>query len=588
MRRYLCFRGVFLGLVLASSLWAGREFKAGPNEETVAGELLVRFKSGAVPASVLAAVAPGAQATQIGHLNLHLVKLPAGLPLDISTKLANHPDVEYVEPNRIRRALVQTPNDPDYSQQWALQNIEALAAWSVLPNQYLTAATAVEPRIKVAMLDSGVDCSHPDFQNAGGASSDSAHGGQISYALSRAFVASTKSLPGCPWADDNGHGTHTAGTVAAATNNATGVAALGYPLELIVYKVLNAQGAGSDSTIASAITAAADAGASIISLSLGGPGYSQTLQSAVTYAWQHNTLLVAAAGNSSSSQLTLPAGANHAVGVAATDTNNSPAYFSNFGTYIAIAAPGVNVLSTAPTYPVTLGILNYAELSGTSMSTPHVAALAGLVAMTTPNLSATALVERIQQSAGSSNVNGGWDQNTGYGVIDAYHALAGLLRPASSGSIVGQVVDSSALPVANAQVSAGSLNVTADPNGLFRLANLAAGTYTLSVTASGFSMQTLTVTVLPGTDTDETVEMGVSLGTFSGAVTSAGVPVAGAVVDALSGGLVMATAITDANGMYSLAVPAGTYDLRASGISLLTGVVASQAITAGASVIVNI
>jgi len=584
---YEC-RKVLFALTFVSALWAGREFKAGPGEEVVPDELLVQFRPGAVPASVLSVVAPGAHATRIGPLRLHVVKLPPGLRRDISTLLANHPDVEFVEPNHIRHALAQAPNDPDLSQQWSLQAIEAVSAWTVLPNHYLTATSALGPRIKVAVLDTGVDCSHPDFQNSGGTSSDAAQGGQISYALSQAFVASTKSIPGCPWADDNGHGTHTAGTVAAATNNATGVAALGYPTELIIYKVLDSQGSGSDATIAQAITAAADAGATIISLSLGGPGYSQTLQNAVTYAWQHNTLLVAAAGNSSTNQLTLPAGANHAVGVAATDSTATPAYFSNFGTYIAIAAPGVDILSTAPTYPVTLGIENYALLSGTSMSTPHVAALAGMIAMTTPSLSVTAVLKRIQQSASSSSVDGGWDQTVGYGVIDAYNALVGNLHPASTGSIVGQVVDSSSLPVSNAVVTAGGLSITTNSSGLFRLASLAAGTYTLSVTAPSFPMQTRTVTVLGGADTDETVAMGVTTGTFSGTVTSAGVPVAGVVVDALSGGLVSATAITDLNGMYSLVVLAGIYDLRASGVSRIAGTVTAQTVAANGSLIVNI
>src|ERR1700730_345978 len=278
-------RRVLLSLAFASALWAGREFKAGPGEEIVADELLVRFKPGAAPAAMLSALAPGAQATPLGRMNLHVLKFPHGLPPGIAHLLANDPNIDFVERNHIRHALVTTPNDPDYSQQWPLQAVEALSAWSVLPNLYLTAATAHEPRIKVAILDTGVDCSHPDFRNAGGTSSDAAQGGQISYALSRAFVATTKSLPGCPWADDNGHGTHTAGTIAAATNNSQGVSALGYPLELIVFKVLSSQGSGSDATIASAITAAADAGATVISLSLGGTGYSQTLQDAVTYAW---------------------------------------------------------------------------------------------------------------------------------------------------------------------------------------------------------------------------------------------------------------------------------------------------------------
>src|SRR5438477_13212926 len=114
------------------------------------------------------------------------------------------------------------------------------------------------------------------------------------------------------------------------------------------------------------------------------------------------------------------------------------------------------------------------------MATPHVAALAGLAAMTTPTLSATALVPRIQQSASSSDSNGGWDESFGYGVIDAYNALAGNLRSSTLGSIVGQVIDPSGLPVTNAQVFAAGLSILTDSSGLFRFANTPAGHYTLT------------------------------------------------------------------------------------------------------------
>src|SRR5262249_46521357 len=150
-----------------------------------------------------------------------------------------------------------------------------------LPDQYLTAATAGTNRVKVAVLDTGADCTHPDFKNLGGSSTDSAQGGQFLYASSQALVATKVTSPACPWQDDHGHGTHTAGIVAAATQNATGVSSVGYPLQVIVYKVLDNTGSGSDSTIAAAIEAAANAGAQVVSMSLGGTGYSQTLQSAI-------------------------------------------------------------------------------------------------------------------------------------------------------------------------------------------------------------------------------------------------------------------------------------------------------------------
>src|SRR5207248_9052635 len=132
--------------------------------------------------------------------------------------------VDYVEPNRIRHSMLAAPADPSYSLQWALQTMRAVQAWGVMPNRYFTAGTVPSSRIRVAVLDTGADCTHPDFMNAGGTSTNSALGGQLNFALSAALVATTISGATCVFEDDHGHGTHTAGIVAAATQNGQGVA----------------------------------------------------------------------------------------------------------------------------------------------------------------------------------------------------------------------------------------------------------------------------------------------------------------------------------------------------------------------------
>ena len=326
-------------------------------------------------------------------------------------------------------------------------------------------------------------------------------------------------------------------------------------------------------------------------MSLGGAGYSQTIQSAINYAWQHNVVIVAAAGNSANSSLIYPAGANFTVGVAATNTQNQASSYSNYGSYVDIAAPGDNILSTVPTYLSRIGVMNYAALSGTSMATPHVSALAGLLAMSTPNVAAAAIIERIQQTAVSQIVNGGWDQHVGYGIVNAYNALAGNLRSATVGGLVGQVTDTIGMPVALAQLTMNGQTVVADAYGLYRFAAVPPGTYGISVTATGFPTQNLSATIVAGADATLPVKMGVSYASFSGTITSGGRPVAGAAVLALSGALIAATAFSDANGQYRIWVPVGTaggiFDIRASAVFSNVVTIAGQSVAPGGAAAVN-
>ena len=586
--------------VLTTSLWAGKEFPAKPGEEVVPNQLLVRYKSGTAGVSVAAMMLPGAQALPLPNVpNVYVVQVPANAPAYYSTQLSQDPLVEYVEPNRIRHIALANPSDSLFGpDQWDLTTIQAVQAWQLMPGVYLTSSTAGAGRIKVAVIDTGADCTHPDFANAGGASLDAASGGQILFSASEGIVPTTHSPAACAWQDDNGHGTHTSGTVAAATNNARGVAALGYPLELIEYKAMSSAGTGTDADLSTAIHHACDAGASIISMSVGEPQYSQTLQDAVNYAWQRNCLVVAAAGNNNANEVFFPASANHAMGVAATTNNDSLASFSNFGVVVDVAAPGVGIWSTIPTYSVPLTSSftetngSYGTLDGTSMATPHVSALAGLIEMTTPNLSVAAVAQRIEQSADATDLSapsGGWGQNQGYGRINASRAISGNLRSASVGGIVGQVVGASGVPISGATVNVTTQGTfITDSTGLFRYVNFAAGqTVVVSVTSASGNA-TVNAAIVAGADTNVTVVVGVTTGTFTGMVSDGVAPLAGVVVQALNGGLIQATASTDAGGIYSLVVPAGSYDLRASAMYAVTTTVSGQVVTASGSTSVPI
>ncbi len=581
-------RILYLLLCVSISLISGELKDANKNDKAAAvNEYVVRLRPGVSPEAVLDGLAPGAKHHPLGGLNLHLLELPANTPPEVIEKLSKNSLVTYVERNHTRGLnSLGAPNDPNYSSyQWALKAVHAVDAWRLIPDRYLTAQASGGKRLTVAVLDSGADCTHPDFVNAGGVSTDSAQGGQLYFEGSRAFVQTTVQAPACAWQDDYGHGTHVAGIIGAAANNGVGIAGLGYPLRLMIYKVLDANGKGSDGSIAAGIMAAADAGADIISLSLGGNGYSQTFQDAVTYAWQRNSMVVGASGNTDSGKLFFPAGAIHVLGVAAVDANRNKAAFSNHGSGVDVAAPGVSILSTAPGYPVKQGVRNYAYYSGTSMAAPYVSALAGLVATMTPGIAADAIALRIEQSTDSST--GFWDQFLGYGTINAWRAVSGVLGPASVGGLVGQAVDELGLPVANVQISVGQVSYTTDRTGLFRFANLPAGDYTVTVASYGFQNQALKTTVPPGGDTTLTVRMGVPQGTLSGVVTAAGRPAGGMVVQALKDGLVEDSTITNAAGQYWLVVPEGLYDVRASGVAVPAGTVSRQAVSTGRVTNVN-
>lgn len=241
------------------------------------------------------------------------------------------------------RALA-LPNDPLLGQQWALARMGAPAAWDVTRGA----------GVVIAVLDTGMDFSHPDLQGR--------------------FVSRGKDLVNGDddASDDHGHGTHVAGIAAAVGNNGVGMAGVAYEARVLPVKVLAASGSGDHATIASGIAWAADQGAKVINLSLGGPYGSNTLEAAVDYAWGKGAVLTCAAGNDGRSNPSYPAAYANCLAVAATDSQDRLGSFSNFGSWVDVAAPGVQVLGT-----VRGG--RYEAWNGTSMAAPNAAGVAALV-----------------------------------------------------------------------------------------------------------------------------------------------------------------------------------------------------------------
>jgi len=359
----------------------------------VEGELLVRFKEGTsvkgkagtpgkVQAQVLNRDMPSAQRLKLAH----------GKSVNESLQeMMNDPNVLYVEPNYKMRAY-ESPGaavsvnsvvyDTYYSDQWGLEAIDIENAWAAWE-----AAGSPDNRVILAVLDQGVDLAHPDLVN------------RILTGIDYDFID-----------DDNDavledvyefHGTHVAG-IAAAEMNDTGIAGVAGPanVKILPVRVLDSEGIGTNWSVSQGIRWAADHGANIINMSLGGSDYSYTVAEAVAYAQGKGALVVAAAGNNGE-QITdvYPATLPGVLTVTAVDRNLYSANFSNYGPEIEVAAPGVDILSTIPWESTgETGVKGYDSLSGTSMATPFVSGLAALIKAVHPDYSPSEITGIIQKT----------------------------------------------------------------------------------------------------------------------------------------------------------------------------------------------
>jgi subtilisin family serine protease len=324
--------------------------------------------------------------------------------------LQNNPVVEYAEKIPIDR-ICYDPNDPSEGNgsQWSLSTIQAQAAWDI--NLGSSAVT-------VAIVDDAVLTSHEDIAASLWVNSNEIAGNNIDddgdgYIdnMSGWDCADNDNNPMPPATASStsfGHGTHCAGIAGATTNNGIGVASIGNGIRIMPVKCTSNNSA--DPSIITAgwqgVQYAIAAGADIISISWGSSVYSTTYQNLVNYAESQGVAMVAAAGNAGSSSPFYPAGYDICVGVAATTSTNAKASYSNYGTWVDIAAPGSSIYSIVP---AGTAINTYANKSGTSMATPLTAGLLGL--MLSNNTSLTPAQLRSCLYSGTSNIDA---QNSGY------------------------------------------------------------------------------------------------------------------------------------------------------------------------------
>ncbi|MBA3846050.1 MAG: S8 family serine peptidase, partial [Planctomycetes bacterium] len=395
------------------------------------GTLIVRFKDGTAPPAMDAALAgkakkvhkyADANARGVGAAqqrgprffdHLAKVELADGVAANAAlAQLRADPRVAYAE-HDVRVSIDRTPSDPQYSALWGMAKIQAPVAWD---------ASTGSRGVVVAVIDTGVDYRHPDLAAnmwintreiaANGVDDD---GNGIVDDIHGINGMAGAPMRGDPM-DDNSHGTHCAGTIGAVGDNGVGVAGVCWSVRLMACKFIGSGGSGDVSDAIACIQYAVQNGAHVLSNSWGGGGATQALQDAINAADAAGVLFVAAAGNSNTDQEFYPAAMDRVYCVAATAQNDARASFSNFGSYIDVAAPGVDIRSTVPG-------AGYASYSGTSMACPHVAGLAALIKARDPSLG-SAQIAAIISSSSDDLGEPSWDRIYGHGRINAARAIA--------------------------------------------------------------------------------------------------------------------------------------------------------------------
>ncbi|MBM4387046.1 MAG: S8 family serine peptidase [Deltaproteobacteria bacterium] len=292
------------------------------------------------------------------------------IPDERISLLSRHPAIEYIEEDRIVYAVGKPgPQQPPQTTPWGISKINAPQSW----------ALSTGYNANVCVVDSGIQLDHPDLVD------------NIGWNVT--FVTGTKNGN-----DDNGHGTHVAGTIAAV-------------------KVLNKSGSGYTSWVIKGIEWCVANGMDVINLSLGSETYSQSEENAIKAAYNAGLVIVVAAGNDAQTgnNLQYPAIFPEVLAVAATDSANNVASFSSHGYWVDIAAPGVQIYSTAKGS-------TYTTKNGTSMATPHVSGGAAVLLAYNPALTNAEVYSKLTSTATDLG-DAGWDEYFGWGLLDLYAAV---------------------------------------------------------------------------------------------------------------------------------------------------------------------
>jgi hypothetical protein len=328
---------------------------------------------------------------KLRQLPIHRIRVPAGALDAVEQALSRHPAVKFVERNQAL-PLQATADDPYFDDQYHLARIYAPQAWDT---------TVGGPEVVIAVLDSGLDASHPDLA------------GKLVAGYN--FYGNNTDT-----ADVFGHGTKVAGAAAAAGNNGMGVTGVSWQARIMPIRVSDSTGYAYYSTIASGLTWAVDHGARVMNISIGGVAASSSITSAAQYVLNRGGVVVASAGNCGCLDGT-PDNA-YVISVSATDSADNLTSWSSRGSYVDMAAPGAGILTTLPGG-------GYGAVSGTSFSSPVTAGVVALVMSANPELGPTEIETLLQLNADDLGA-AGWDQSFGHGRVNAYRAVAAAVASA--------------------------------------------------------------------------------------------------------------------------------------------------------------